>query len=1158
MVNGGGPQRVSDPDGIGDELLDQWQERLSGGEDPVGALADVLAGRGRKRSELFSRVGAAVFGYRLERILGAGGAGVTYAAVGSGGERVAIKLVVIAGGSSGARFERECQLLDDFSHPSIVAYRAHGVIEPGVGALVMELVDGADLEQVLQEVDSGHAYHAAAEALLEGLKGDPESVRSSPIFQRRVLELAAKVADGLSAVHVAGVVHRDVKPANILVTDDLSPRLIDFGFAREWAPGSGLTMSGIAIGTVAYMAPEQLRSSAGAVGDHTDTYGLGLVIYRALLGKLPHSHLEDLADASRRRVRLTREERQRLPQGVQAVLDRALQAAPSRRYRNASEMASELRKAAAGERLRPVPWLTIQQGLASAAAVLAIVAAVLWLVVASAQDPTVVFVANCRNADAVVEIDGEKRVLLDQAVELPVGEHTAQLLGDKLASPPRRFELSADRAGLSQQVFLVAQYVSEANPKYVGDRERTAAQFMSGHSVIPLAPTMRRDRRWVDGREVLDYGPFAPEFMLRPGAHIFAAEDAKGRRESMEVRVGPGPLDVLLLPACVADIDGAFRCTWTTVLSPRPEALEFEHTGKRWVGPAQPSSLGGAGLMALPCSLSVAAPGEAAESLITVRFPEPMQSAVVFLRARCGAGASLQLEAKMGDAPWEPWPRDQEGDPLARMGFSAPSGAADLQVRATMQSDFAPSRGRAEVEFLQGMLFGGHWVDDPPCLAVVADPGNAAALPMARLGTPVAGAPLLESIDARELPSNVVGSEGVMLSHRPSKAGAGSVVAATAGRGIHQSGVLSEWSLPALERVRAMTLSDAFPLSNQSDPTYRSRSVVRFLPVSGSEGSWMFVGGHGYPRGGKLNGGRVWRLDADSWRARWQMPNTPPSLPFGDDGYGGDVHLTGPLPLGAVSLAEGLLVSARGFRRDGDRVGKLALLDLRDGAQRWEATGTPDRPFSRLDGVCHQKGAAFALICSERRSETPKDYYASFIEAVSLDERRERILVRVAGGPLVAAACSKAGGRREFIVSGGFTEEGHLLLQKHQLDDGQPQLLQDRVLQFAPRFHTGGSLGPGTLVDCPDCDGDGVADLLYLSQLHGTGRTDPAEEAQQVAVLISCASLRPIARIESEPGRVISSLVVVPGESGGLEVVGLIGSLVDPDVPLQLHRYQLR
>ena len=72
MVNGGGPQRDSDPDGIGDELLDQWQERLSGGEDPVGALADVLAGRGRKRSELFSRVGTAVLGYRLERILGAG------------------------------------------------------------------------------------------------------------------------------------------------------------------------------------------------------------------------------------------------------------------------------------------------------------------------------------------------------------------------------------------------------------------------------------------------------------------------------------------------------------------------------------------------------------------------------------------------------------------------------------------------------------------------------------------------------------------------------------------------------------------------------------------------------------------------------------------------------------------------------------------------------------------------------------------------------------------------------------------------------------------------------------------------------------------------------------------------------------------------------
>ena len=65
----------------------------------------------------------------------------------------------------------------------------------------------------------------------------------------------------------------------------------------------------------------------------------------------------------------------------------------------------------------------------------------------------------------------------------------------------------------------------------------------------------------------------------------------------------------------------------------------------------------------------------------------------------------------MGDAPWAPWPRDQQGDPLARMGLSAPSGAADLKVRATMQSEFAPSRGHAEVEFLHGILFGGHWVE---------------------------------------------------------------------------------------------------------------------------------------------------------------------------------------------------------------------------------------------------------------------------------------------------------------------------------------------------------------------------------------------------------------------------------------------------------------
>ena len=149
------PAEEPESTGDGDALLAQWQERLGGGEDPMAALAGLLSGRVRRRAELFSRVGQQVLGYRLEQILGAGGSGVTYAARAAGGEQAAVKLVVLGAGSAEARFEREGQLLQVFRHSAIVGYRAHAMIEPGVGALVMDLVDGSDLEQVLLEVDAG-------------------------------------------------------------------------------------------------------------------------------------------------------------------------------------------------------------------------------------------------------------------------------------------------------------------------------------------------------------------------------------------------------------------------------------------------------------------------------------------------------------------------------------------------------------------------------------------------------------------------------------------------------------------------------------------------------------------------------------------------------------------------------------------------------------------------------------------------------------------------------------------------------------------------------------------------------------------------------------------------------------------------------------------
>ena len=245
--------------------------------------------------------------YRLGRRLGAGGFGSVHEAVDERLERwVAVK-VIPADGTAPERARREAVAAGRLDHPGIVAIYDAGE-EPGARYLVSELVDGQTL-----------AALEAEEALTD----------------RDVLRIGLSLADALEHAHERGVVHRDLKPQNVLVPDRPrswrgAAKLADFGIA-SLAGDDPLTMTGDVVGTLAYMAPEQ--AAAKKVDERADLYAVALLLYEALAGVNPKRGASP-ADTARRVGQATpslARHRRDLPEELCAAIDRALSIAPFER-----------------------------------------------------------------------------------------------------------------------------------------------------------------------------------------------------------------------------------------------------------------------------------------------------------------------------------------------------------------------------------------------------------------------------------------------------------------------------------------------------------------------------------------------------------------------------------------------------------------------------------------------------------------------------------------------------------------------------------------------------------------------------------------------------------------------------------------------------------
>jgi eukaryotic-like serine/threonine-protein kinase len=266
--------------------------------------------------------GATIGHYRINGVLGAGGMGVVYRATDLRLNRpVAIKFLSaeLLDAAARARFQREAQTASALNHPHILTVHDVGELD-GRQYLVTELVDGGTLDEWV--------------ARLEGRRD-----------WRRIVELLAGVGDGLAAAHEAGILHRDVKPANVLVSKSGHAKLADFGLARPTDDGAGATshtVAGVAIGTIAYMSPEQ--ASGRRLDARSDVFSFGVLLYEMLEGSGPFPGRTDLEVMQSILHTAPRAMSDDLPEALRTIVEKALEKDPAERYQTMRDFVVDLRR----------------------------------------------------------------------------------------------------------------------------------------------------------------------------------------------------------------------------------------------------------------------------------------------------------------------------------------------------------------------------------------------------------------------------------------------------------------------------------------------------------------------------------------------------------------------------------------------------------------------------------------------------------------------------------------------------------------------------------------------------------------------------------------------------------------------------------------------
>jgi hypothetical protein len=291
--------------------------------------------------------------YHVQKLLGSGGMGVVYQALDRElGVEIALKVLrAPAAGPKSAqviaelqrRFRTELLLARQITHRNVIRIHDIGEIN-GIRFISMPLVKGPDLASLLE---------------------------NGRLSVSRSVRYARQIAAGLVAVHAKGVTHRDLKPSNIMINDEDQPLLMDFGIARSNAPAvRGRTVTGAVVGTLAYMAPEQIRGEE--VDGRADIYAFGLILREMLCGATPNLSMPEVLGRLKTPPTPARQINPKVPVPLDEIVSRCLRPAAADRYQTAAELAAALaglsRRAASGSDGRLWQWA------ARAAAVVAIAA----------------------------------------------------------------------------------------------------------------------------------------------------------------------------------------------------------------------------------------------------------------------------------------------------------------------------------------------------------------------------------------------------------------------------------------------------------------------------------------------------------------------------------------------------------------------------------------------------------------------------------------------------------------------------------------------------------------------------------------------------------------------------------------------------------------
>jgi tetratricopeptide (TPR) repeat protein len=423
--------------------------------------------------------------FRLLRRLGGGGMGVVYEALQESlGRPVALKLIRpehLYFPRARERFRRETLAVASLQHPGIVPIYTVGE-ELGIPFFAMELVAGCTLAEVL-----GSLKDRAPEGLLRsdllGVARAGAALRADETLEpladsgwvESCIELTVQVARALAHAHARGIVHRDVKPSNVVVTPDGRARLLDFGLASTQSEPH-LTREGTAVGSLTYMAPEQVRGELDP-GPRADVYSLGVLLYELLTLQVPYVDespialrlriLEGGPDAIRARNRV-------VPKDLETVCLKAMEVDAGRRYASAEDCAEDLENVLARRPIRARPAGPVARAARWVQRKPATAAAVALGVVTVVGTPTVLYVQQIRYSGQLRE-----QVSIAQSASLEASRQKGIAEDARVEADRRREQAELDQRDAEAVASFMLDLFAAPDPDLARGREVSARELLA-------------------------------------------------------------------------------------------------------------------------------------------------------------------------------------------------------------------------------------------------------------------------------------------------------------------------------------------------------------------------------------------------------------------------------------------------------------------------------------------------------------------------------------------------------------------------------------------------------------------------------------------------------------------------------------------------------